>query len=389
MFRVRPSLRPLPFAILLAFAWSTHRNGDIDDRAPNRSTALCEALGKRALECDAGDVTWLSTAVGLRGSLFGKSRALVRATTAGEPSDLYLVDARLSPEGVLLALGDDFDITRTSGVDEGQPLVHGDLVAYTTSIDGIVSAIHALDLSGKPAAFTAELNKTQAWQVRMSNLQQTGDERGILHNAFSLDPPANHVDLSWSNAAVPTLVANADGRAMVLDPKSGTAIEGGGWVRPVPDTQARPGNLVTWSVDRVRSMPWFGEEKMQVVKAVAFTALDLVLRARSKLLGDSTAAEVEQDFAGLGGARESYTDPEIGWPPAPLVPIVKPALAGEGKWIVLDHDPFITDIPGTPSAFVTTFVRADKLRTNTRVYCTLWDPRQIALHMEAGTVEPV
>jgi len=386
---VRPSLRPVPFAIAIALAWSLHNNSDVDDRAPNRSTALCKALETRGLNCDAGDVTWLSAASSLHGAIFGEARALVRATSNGEPSDLYLVDARLSPEGVLLALDDDFDITRTSGVDESEPVVRGDLVAYTTSVDGIVTAIHAIDLSGKPASFTSDFTRLQSWQIGMSNLQQTGSRQGILHNAFSLDPPANKVDLAWSGQAPPSLSANADGRAIVLDAKGGTAIDGGGWVRPVPDQQARPGNLVTWSVDRVRSMPWFGEEKMQVVKAVAFTALDLVLRARAKLFGDSTAAEVEQDFAGLGGARESFTDPEIGWPPLPLTPIVKPALAGEGKWIVLDHDPFITDIPGTPSAFVTTFVRADKTRPQTRVYCTLWDPRQIALHMEAGTVEPV
>jgi hypothetical protein len=387
---VRPSLRPVPFAIAIALAWSMHRSADIDDRAPNRSTALCEALASRSLTCDAADVTWLTGAHGVRGATFGGARALVRAESPGEPADLYLVDARLSPEGMLLAVDDDYDVTKTSGVAEGKPIVRGDLVAYTTSVDGIVTAIHTLDLSGKPTSFNADFTRLQNWQIGLTNLQQTGSRAGILHNAFSLDPPANQVDLSFSNSAVGTAVAaTADGRAMLLDPKNGTAIEGGGWVRSVPDTQARPGNLVTWSVDRVRAMPWFGEEKMQVVKAVAFTALDFVLSARSKFFGDTTAADVAQDFAGLGGARESYTDPEIGWPPAPLTPLVKPALAGEGKWIVLDHDPFITDIPGTPSAFVTTFVRADKARLNTRVYVTLWDPRQIALHMEAGTVEPV
>jgi hypothetical protein len=38
---------------------------------------------------------------------------------------------------------------------------------------------------------------------------------------------------------------------------------------------------------------------------------------------------------------------------------------------------------------VTSFIRTDKERRDTRVYVTLWDPREIALHMEAGTVEPV
>ncbi|MEO7113484.1 MAG: hypothetical protein ABI183_23800, partial [Polyangiaceae bacterium] len=210
---MRPSLRPLPFAIALALSWGVYRSAGIDDRAPNRSTALCEALADRSLKCDADDVTWLSGAHGIRGATFGEARALVRAESSGEPADLYLVDARLSPEGMLLAVDDDYNVTKTSGVAEGEPIVRGDLVAYTTSIDGIVSAIHTLDLSGKPASFASELTRTQNWQVGLTNLQQTGSRAGILHNAFSLDPPANHVDLSFSNSNATTAVAaNADGR---------------------------------------------------------------------------------------------------------------------------------------------------------------------------------
>ena len=69
--------------------------------------------------------------------------------------------------------------------------------------------------------------------------------------------------------------------------------------------------------------------------------------------------------------------------------MIKPAIAGEGHWIRLEKDPFITPIPGVATPFVTTFVRTDPGALQTRVYVTLWDPRLVALHMEAGTVEPV
>jgi hypothetical protein len=86
----------------------------------------------------------------------------------------------------------------------------------------------------------------------------------------------------------------------------------------------------------------------------------------------------------------TFTDPDVGWPPAPISPPVSPPLPGEGQWIALDHDPFITPSPaGSPPAFVTTFLRPDPHRPDVRVYVTLWDPRQIELHIEAGTVEPV
>ena len=386
---MRHSFRPVPFCLLVALAWGLHRSEGIDDRAPNRSTALCEALASRDLKCDASDVTWLTGQSGVGGAVFGRARALVRAQVGDDPHDLYLVDARLSPEGVLLALGDDWRLTPTNGVDESAPIVRGNFVAYTTSVDGIVSAVHALDLSGKPASFTADMTRVQKWQIELTRLQETGQTAGVLHNAFSLDPPANHVDLAWAKESGSAISVSADGRDIVVDGVGGTAIEGGGWVRPVLDSQARPGNVVTWSVDRVRAMPWVGEEKLQWLKAIAFTGLDFALRVRAKIFGDSSESEIARDLGSLGSGNESFTDPEIGWPPAPLTTLIKPALPGEGKWIVLDHDPFITDVPGTPPAFVTTFVRADKERPQTRVYCTLWDPRQIALHMEAGTVEPV
>ena len=55
----------------------------------------------------------------------------------------------------------------------------------------------------------------------------------------------------------------------------------------------------------------------------------------------------------------------------------------------LDDDPFVRTNPGAPPAFVTTFIRTDRERKYTRIYVTVWDPRQVELHMMAGTVEPV
>ncbi|MGH7329485.1 MAG: hypothetical protein ACREJX_14155, partial [Polyangiaceae bacterium] len=164
---MRHSFRPVLFCLVAALAWGMHRSEGIDDRAPNRSAALCEALASRDLKCDAEDVTWLAGASGIRGAVFGNARALVRAEIGDEPHDLYLVDARLSPEGMVLAVGDDWRLTPTNGVDESAPIVRGNFVAYTTSVDGIVTAVHALDLSGKPASFTADMTRVQKWQIAL------------------------------------------------------------------------------------------------------------------------------------------------------------------------------------------------------------------------------
>ncbi len=392
--------RPVVLALVLAVGVSMSMVPDVAATAPNRSAALCGLLEDDGLTCAPNGVAWLGGPTGVAGALAGRARALVRAHPKGEPLDLYLVGARLSPEGVLLDCDMPFDITRTSGVDEGPPLVRGSLVAYATSLDGTVTGIHTLDLDGPPRRSTdglagmssgyEDFTRTQRLQTELTNLQQTGLIHGVAHQTFVLDPPAKEVELAWLSDS--TLEARSDGRKIVVDVPHGVAIEGAGWVRAVPEERARPGGIVTWSVDRVRNMAWFGDVRMQWLKAIVFTGLDWALRVRASLV-DTSESEVESDLGGVNtGALpqvRAQPDPETGWPPAPMKPLLLPPLPGEGQWIALDHDPFITKIPGVHAPFVTSFVRTDKDRKDTRVYVTLWDPRVVALHMQAGTVEPV
>jgi hypothetical protein len=381
--------RPVPFVLAGAVLLVWRTGSEVDAVAPNRGTALCELLASRGLTCGASPV-WLAGPSGVHGALEQNGRALVLAHSGGEPLDLYIVDARLSPEGVLLDAGSAYDLTRTSQVDEGPPKVRGSRVAYTTSLDGTVTAVHTLDLAGPPAKAYEDFTKLQRVQTELTNLQQIGLPHGVVHDAFVLDPVAKDVDLTWLSDDV--VEARSDGRRIVIDAARGVPIEGAGWVRPVPEEKARPGGLVPWAVDRVRAMSWFGDVRMQWLKAVVFTALDSILRARASVV-DTSAREIEDDLGGVNtGTPPDATpdfDPETGWPPAPIKPILSPPLPGEGQWISLDHDPFITKIPGVHAPFVTTFVRTDRERKDTRVYVTLWDPREIALHMQAGTVEPV
>lgn len=365
-------------------------------RSPEtRTPALVAALGARGLDASEGDVTWLpSGSGGVRGALFGGARALVRARERGEPSDLYVVDARLSPEGALLEIGSAYNVTRTIGVDETTPVVAGLRAATTTSAFGVIKDVHVLDLAGRDPSLYADFTRVQRWQTAITNVQQTGQRAGIVHDVFVLDPPASDLTLAWREPGgpAPRLVLTDDARTIAIDPTRAAAVEGAKWVRAQPEVKAAPGGIVTWSVNRVRAMPWFGEENMQVLKAVVYTALDYVNRAKDRVAEDATEAEVARDLGAISTSGQEtpvFTDPEIGWPPPPLEPIVTPSIAGEGKWILIDRDPFVRNTPGLPPAFATTFVRADKARLSTRVYVTVWDPRQIALHMQAGTVEPV
>jgi hypothetical protein len=355
--------------------------------APSAEAALALALTSRGLACDAADVAWVTRPRSAWTSVMGKARALVRAHTADEPSDLYLVEARVSPEGEVLGVGDAWNITETHGADESRPVVRQHVAVYITAAEGLFTGLHVLHLDGRAPGSAPDFSRVQRAQIALTNLQHTGQTEGVVHNTFAFDPVARSASLTWRDDGL--VEVHADDRTFTVDPVRSDVVSGAAFVRVILDERARPGNLATWAVDRVRALSWFGDDRMQWVKAVAFTALD---HWHAEFSHGSTAQEVEDEL-GLGqptAFAPAFTDPEIGWPPAPIKTVVSPLLPGEGQWIALDRDPFITRAPGgTAPAFVTSFVRPSVYRQDVRIYVTLWDPRQIAMHMEAGTVEPI
>jgi hypothetical protein len=382
--------RAIVALVVVAGVLAARRGADVDLAAASAESAIAGAFANRGLSCAPSDVAWVGLPTGERRGIERYARALVRARTGpAEPNDLYLVVARVSPEGVVLEVGEEHDVTNTSGVDESKAIVRDEIAAYTASADGLVTGVHLLDLRGRSGR-AEDFTFLQRQQAAITNLQQTGQASGVVHDAFALDPVGHRTALSWRDDG--TIEARVDDHVIVIDPRGSRVLSGQAYVRVVPDEPARPGNLVTWAVDRVRAVPAFGDDRMQWLKAVAFTALD---KWNVTFSHGTTAKDVEDELGlapspAAAATPESTADPEVGWPPAPMRVPVSPALPGEGKWIALDRDPFITPTAaGTPPAFVTSFVRPNAHRQDVRVYVTLWDPRQIALHMEAGTVEPI
>ncbi|MBX3219982.1 MAG: hypothetical protein KF795_05640 [Labilithrix sp.] len=402
-------LRPLPFALVAAYGLARLGRAPVDDAAPSRSAALCSALAaSRAVTCEPGDVVWLDGPTGVLGAIGGKARALVRgrerAQASSDPGgaadadtlDVFSVTTRLSPEGQLLDVGEAYNLTRSTGADEGLPVARGSLVAYLVEVDERPEALHVLDLAGHDARAYDELTKLERFQVKVADLQATGQARGVRKTVFTLVPPPRKASLAFLPDGTLEVTGvhganDSDVRVTRIDPAQGTAADAAN-VRVTAEVIAKPPTLAPWMSDRLRAVSWFGDDKNQALKAVVFTTLEWVKGKRAELTGDTGEAAAQDDLGSLGTGTlgpSTFTDPEIGWPPKPLEPMMKPAIAGEGQWIRLDDDPFITPIPGLASPFVTTFVRSDPSAKHTRVYVTLWDPRLIALHMEAGTVEPV
>lgn len=373
-----PAWRPIPF--VLALAAIVHPRGvPVDPQSPGRSASLAKAMAASGLTASAGDVTWLEDR--------GDARAIVRAVAGEDPPALYFVRAHLSPEGVLLDAGTPRKLTRSNGIEERPPIVHGNTLATALVADGQVLSLQVVDLEREPPVEGPAWTPLARVQNALTNLQETGQFTGFGRRVFRLVPPATEVALAFDHGSLVVKANGKEGRVPEVLPP-GTVDADDELLKAEPSEKGQVGNLVTWAVDRVRAMPWFGDENMQRVKAVAFGALDIATIAKSKVAEDDTAKDIANDMGDVG-AKPSLTDPETGWPPAPLAPFLSKPLPGEGEWELLDNDPFVRVNPGAPAAFARTYVRTDRERAYTRIYITAWDPRQVELHPVAGTVEPV
>ncbi|MBI5533688.1 MAG: hypothetical protein HY898_13290 [Deltaproteobacteria bacterium] len=372
--------RPVPYALGIATLLALSRCGG-GARAQSPEAAVLLGLERQGLQASAQELSWVEPP-----SALGTAVAIVRAWKQGEPADIFLVHARVTPAGALLEAPSAYNLTSTDSADEGPALRSGNHVVFDVRQAGVSTGIRSLDLSGE-APLQGSWTLLARAQNSLTNLQQTGQLRGVGNSFWTVEPPSK-LSLTFVDG---TVRVQLDTVATSLPVAGGDPIQPCEMIRFNPAEKARPGNLVTWAVDRVRAFPWFGDERMQWLKAVAFGGLDWIKRAQAKVTKDSTASDIAADLGDIGSQSPptSYTDPETGWPPAPMKPwITKPPVEGEGQWIPLDKDPFVAVNPGAPPAFVTSFIRADRERAYTRVYVTLWDPRQVELHMMAGSIEP-
>jgi hypothetical protein len=189
-----------------------------------------------------------------------------------------------------------------------------------------------------------------------------------------------------------------DGGTLVIDPADRVLRRGEELVEVSPQVKGMPGTI-TWVVDTVRNLSFVGPEPIEWLEHTVFGVKDAAERAYHALVGTDTEGDAEEAAEDLGTSgltaeqrrrrvALSVTDPELGWPPAPAERVLSGRAAGEGVWMAVVDDPFVNSYPGAPPAFYQTFLRADPERAYTRVYITIWDPRQVQLHIVSGTNEP-
>lgn len=382
------------FAVVVLVAMSAGVSRAKRTQSPSRTAGLVRALAERGLRADPAGVVWLRLPpFGVLRSAMTYVPVAVRASRAkDEPNDIYLVEAKVSPEGVLLALGGHYNLTETSAVDELIPQGQkGRFVFAEQPMLGKAAGPSTFRLVDLAAAAATRKQERGTWsrrerlQAAITQLQKTGRRAGLGYTTFRISPAPKRLDLRFRGEF---LEVRADGKETRLDcrhPGQNTPP----WLSVEQPSERRPGKLLNWAVDRVRGV--IGSEAMQYVKAIAFEAKDLLLSQKEQLTGDTGEADIAADLGTTSLApveRRIPVDPAIGFPPPPLDVWVKPKLPGEGQWNHKLKEPFIHSLPGLPSTFVTTFIRSDRRRKTTRVYIAMWDPRVVALHMMAGVAEP-
>lgn len=385
--RLMRGLRPMPLLLLLT--WLLQRADGVapETRAQTDLTrAIVLALGERGLRADADDVHFITDTATVGKSPVRRPRAVALAQHGSDPADVFVVETRVSPEGHLIELTDVFNVSDTSAADERGLIVNDDRAAWLIGQDNSIASVQLADLRREPRPAGKNWTGVSRLQNSLTNLQETGQLQGFGRRAFKLDPPGYKVVLGFSNNA---LLVDADSHRIRIQTDPAQPLADNPWLKEQTPPKARPGNVITWAVDRVRALPWFGDDRMQWLKAVAFDGIDHFNQVVGSVTGDDGSDTVKEELGDLFAAPSSEaTDPETGWPPPPMEPLLSPPLKGEGNWVSTDKDPFIQKNPGASSPFVFSFIRSDRKRIYSQVFVTLWDPRQVELHAMSGTVEP-
>ncbi len=354
-------------------------------------SSLADALVEEGLRVSDGEVHALKAQ--RRGS--DPQLVVFRASVAGDPGglgDVWAAKVILSPDGRVAELARAHNLTRTSSADETTPVTLGRFALFARKIEGKTVGLELLDLAGEPVTQLGALARIQRG---ISNVQQTGQWGGVGKRSYAFKTPAEALTIGTQENMFSVEV---DGDALLIDPRYERPLEGGAMVdvrAPAPGVT----ELVPWLVDTVRGISWVGAERIAWLENKVFALRDRVKQAYHSVSSVDHAAEAAADLGITTQAppaevekveRLSIPDPESGWPPSALAPLIAtPEVAGEGKWRAIVDDPYVRELPDGSPVFFQTFLRADPERDWARVYMTLWDPRIVQLHIVAGTEEPL
>ncbi len=382
--RARGPLVALATMLLLVVA--AYRFPRAADGADLRS-ALAEALRAQGVELAPDeDLVWLAPA---RTALHRRALIFLGVEDGGSV-DVFFAQVR-HDERMVFEVARLSNLTRTGAAAEHALASTGSYAAYLTESASGVDAVTVLELDGEPPEATKGWPLRAKLQNAITNFQDTGRFVGFGRVRYALPAPAAEATLGVEGDTF--VVRHPNGRLRVrggaLEP-----LEGGEGVIAARTETAQPGKI-TWVVDTVRRVSWIGPEPIAWLEHRVFGAIDWWERFSYEYIGHrETEAEVVEQLGvvvdtGPSGRRTlAVVDPERGFPPAPLRPVVSDPSEGEGEWIVVQNDPFVGGFPNAPPAFAQTHLRVDPDRPFARVFLVVWDPRMLQLRIMSGTREP-
>lgn len=352
--------------------------------------ALAQSLASDyALSASPSDVYWVDGRPPWWNP-WSTGRAWVLGAHPEGLDDVYLVEARRTPEGSLLDIQAVHNVTQTKATAERGLTADGAEAAWLSGTEQELLRLSwaQLGVDQFAAPNAPALTRRQRLQWRLTWYQESGDWNGLSRRQFKLIPPAKAAHLAFSEGDLVVSTSNGSAR---LSPGESTMT--GQHVAEQVHGLAKPGNVVTWAVDRLRGTPWFGDENMQRLKAVVYRVWDAASRRfgiginpeESEMTWARPPSTISASPVAPQDSPEGLQRP---WPPAALSPLLSPAEPQEGQWLSLNDDPFIKPSSDPNGTFFTTFLRTDAERTYSRIIITLWDPLTVALHTMSGTEEP-
>ena len=300
---------------------------------------------------------------------------------ADEPRDLFVADFRVTSRGTPRDIRRLTNLTRTAAGDEETLASAPDgRVAFGAKIAGTFNGVTILDFRGEPKSLTADWSGGWKLANNITNFQRTGRAQGVLWKTYIFHDRSNRVVLRFETPDW-DLAVETSSESFRIDRNGGTEACD---VTVQDMVKGRPA-LLAWLVDTIRAIQWVGPRKIEWLEKIWFDLNDWMARARYRLVGEEQGEEIER-FTLFEEKRESVGIP--GWPPDDLDPVLRRSRSGEGVWIPVRNEVFISTTGGSP-LFYETYVRTDRERPFSKVFLTAWDPSTVELRIMAGVREPI
>ncbi len=384
LLRSRRRLLGVAGVLVLAITilrWGAYADGG----SPEASLAL--ALQDQ-VEIDQASLIWW----GARGPTRFQSALFRGQVQEGGTHDLYYVSVRMTDDGEVLATRGLSNLTRSGAADEDRPVRFGNHhVGYAVRVEEHVDAFAVLDLLGEADDVTADWPARARAQNAITNLQETGRTVGMGRTRYTFNEPMTAVTLASDGDTLRVSFEGEQPGEVIVSAEG--VVSGEDFVEVETQQKGMPGTI-TWVVDSVRNLSFVGPEPIAWLESRVFAAKDFLQRAYYGVVGQPDTVETVAEELGVTveesrrRAELSVTDPELGWPPGPLEPLVDEPAEGEGQWIAIVDDPFVRSYPNAPPAFYSTYLLVDPDRPFTRVYLVVWDPRAVQMRIMSGTREP-